>query len=291
MDTKIPRWAIEQRRSLPLDCKIKMADLRIRQWYEHWHGRVYVAFSGGKDSGALLHLVRRQYSSVPAVFFNTGLEFPEVVDFVRSTPNVTWVKPKLTFRQVLNKYGYPFPSKEQAQRIYEARHTKSDKLRAYRLHGKHSVSKKFRFVLDAPFEVSEKCCSALKKRPAATYVKESGRHGILGTMAIDSFLRTQSYMRYGCNAFSMKSPVSRPLSVWTEDDVWAYIRQFNVPYSSIYDMGYRRTGCIFCMFGIMRESPPNRFQRLKQTHPKLWNYCMDKLNLRQVLEFANVPYE
>ena len=64
----------------------------------------------------------------------------------------------------------------------------------------------------------------------------------------------------------------------------------------VYDMGYVRTGCIFCMFGVHLDSEPNRFQRLQKTHPQLWRYCMkpwDKggLGMREVLEYMGVPYE
>jgi len=58
-------------------------------------------------------------------------------------------------------------------------------------------------------------------------------------------------------------------------------------------MGYRRTGCIFCMFGIQFDGCPNRFDLLKQTHPKLHDYCMRDvddggLGLREVLEYLRL---
>ena len=80
------------------------------------------------------------------------------------------------------------------------------------------------------------------------------------------------------------------MSFWTDDDVWEYIHKYNIPYCKVYDMGYVRTGCIFCMFGVHLDPEPNRFQRLQKTHPKLWRYCMrswDKggLGMREVLEY------
>ncbi len=112
-----------------------------------------------------------------------------------------------------------------------------------------------------------------------------------GEMASDSRGRRKIYLRHGCNAFDLKSPIGRPLSVWTEDNIWEYIRAENVPYSTIYDMGYTRTGCAFCAFGAHLEKPPNRFQRMKTTHPKLWEYCMTKLGMREVLDYVGVKYE
>ena len=104
--------------------------------------------------------------------------------------------------------------------------------------------------------------------------------------------REKDYLRYGCNAYDMTSqPRSTPLAFWTEADVWEYLRRFNVPYSPIYDMGYTRTGCMFCMFGVHLEGYPNRFQRMKQTHPKQWDYCIHKLGLGEVLDYIGVEYD
>lgn len=70
--------------SWDLDRKIQVTTARIMEWYEHYNGLVYVAFSGGKDSTVLLDLVRRIYPDVPAVFCDTGLEFPEIRQFAMS---------------------------------------------------------------------------------------------------------------------------------------------------------------------------------------------------------------
>ena len=85
-------WQLKQRQALPLDAKIEMSKRRIREWYDGMDGLIYVSFSGGKDSTVLLHLVRSIYPDTPAVFLNTGLEFPEIVRFVRKMENVTWLK-------------------------------------------------------------------------------------------------------------------------------------------------------------------------------------------------------
>ena len=136
------RWQLYQMRSLPLEAKIIKSQLRIREWYEYWQGNVYVSFSGGKDSTALLHLVRSVYREVPAVFCNTGLEYPEIVEFVKPIDNVEIIRPNLSFKSVIEIYGYPVVSKEQSQYINETRNTKSKKLKNIRLHGnKHGRGK------------------------------------------------------------------------------------------------------------------------------------------------------
>ena len=346
---------LKQMQSLPLEAKIIMTEQRIRQWFDYWDGMVYVSFSGGKDSTVLKHLVENTpgVCGVPSVFVNTGLEYPEIQKFAMSQPNVITVRPEMRFDEVLKNYGYPVASKEVAGYIREAKHSKSEKLRTMRTQrlkgeylrpdGKLSEYNcpKWGFLLEAPFEVSDKCCAVMKKKPLGKYAKETGRKGIVGTMAAESRFRRQSWFRYGCNMFdSPTNKLSRPLSFWTNQDILHYIKKYDIPYCSVYGdirvkqkvdndrvfegqmnlidylgcyeeedqletTGCDRTGCIFCMFGCHLEKEPNRFQRLKETHPRQYNYCInggemvdgkwqpskEGLGLGKVLDYIGVKYE
>lgn len=111
------REELEEMQRLPLQRKIQITTARIIEWYQHYDGKVYVAFSGGKDSTVLLDIVRRIYPDVPAVFSDTGLEFPEVREFVKSCENVTIVRPEMNFRKVIEVYGYPVVSKRVANTV------------------------------------------------------------------------------------------------------------------------------------------------------------------------------
>ena len=122
MADKHTRNDLLQMQSLPLSAKIQMTKRRISEWVEYFgEDGVYVSFSGGKDSTVLLDLVRKSYPDIPAVFVDTGLEYPEIREFVRTFENVVWLKPKMNFRQVIEKYGYPFFSKEISECIAESR--------------------------------------------------------------------------------------------------------------------------------------------------------------------------
>lgn len=235
-------WQLAQMQGLPLELKVKKTVLRIREWYEAWDGDVFVSFSGGKDSTVLLHIARSIYPGVEAVFDDTGLEYPEIRDFVKTIENVTWIKPKMSFRKVIDKYGYPVVSKSVANTLRGG-----DKVGSYRwkkLHGKVFLKngspskfncKKWRFLLDAPFKVSDECCDVMKKRPFHQYEKDTGRKSIVATMADESTLRKNSWEKYGCNAFDrVKGPQSRPMSFWTEKDVLLYIVTRKLRYANVY---------------------------------------------------------
>jgi len=297
MDKKVESWQLKQRQSLPLEAKIVMSQERIRAWHEHYDGRVFISFSGGLDSTVLLHLVRQIYPEVPAAFVH-DLPFPEIVDFVKQTEKVTTFRPKMPFNKVVEHYGYPVISKRIAQYVREVQRargetaTKRLRLTGIRSDGSHSpmamISKKWQYLCDAPFRVDDRCCNALKKKPLKEAEKMFGSP-FVGVRADESSQRTQTYYLYGCNAFNLRRPRSWPLSHWTHNDVWEYIREFSVPYSKIYDMGYESTGCFACMFGAHMEKEPNRFQRMRTTHPNLWKYC-ESIGIPEVLDYIGVPY-
>ena len=289
---------------LPLDVKILKTNQRIREWYEYWNGKVYISFSGGKDSTVLLHLVRNLYPNVEAVFIDTGLEFPEIRTFVKTIDNVTTVRPKMQFNKVLEKYGYPVVSKEQSHYITLVRNTKSEVLKNKHINGinrdgsktQFTISKKWKYLITAPFKISDQCCQVMKKRPVKKYEKETGNTAIIGTMTEESVMRQKVYLKNGCNAFENTRPISAPISFWNERDIWDYIKLYNLPYSTIYDMGYQRTGCMFCMYGVHLEKGKNRFQIMQTTHPKQHEYCIKDieqggLGLAKVLDYINVSHE
>lgn len=292
----------------PLERKIQVTHAKILQWYYHYGGNVSVSFSGGKDSTVLLDLTRRAFPDVPAVFVDTGLEYPEIREFVKTVPNVIWLRPEIPFPKVIAQYGYPVISKDVARRIYYARRGSEWAIRHLNgLNRDGTPSKynerymKWRFLLDAPFLVSDHCCNVMKKKPLHRYIRETGAMPILGTMACESARRQAAYLKTGCNAFQKKEPSSQPMSFWLDQDVLQYLKLTDIPYSSIYGAiteqkgklittGAHRTGCMFCMFGVHLEKTPNRFQRMAGTHPRQYEFCINQLGCGKVLEYVHVPY-
>jgi 3'-phosphoadenosine 5'-phosphosulfate sulfotransferase (PAPS reductase)/FAD synthetase len=293
---------LKQRQELPLDAKVNLSIMKIKEFYEHNEGKVYVAFSGGKDSTVMLNIVRSIYPEVPAVFVDTGLEYPEIKAFVNTIPNVTIIRPEKSFIQVIREYGYPIVSKKTCRFVRDCQNRCPANERTYQLRmtgidrfGKkgssYKLAEKWKKLIDAPFKVSEKCCDIMKKKPLKKYVKETGNKPFIGIMASDGLQREKSYLKSGCNTFTGSDVMSRPLAFWLEEDVWNYLKTNKIPYCKIYDMGEKRTGCMYCMFGVHLENGTNRFQRMKKSHPQLWEYCINKLNLKVPLNFIGVKYE
>lgn len=329
---------LKQKQALPLEVKILMTKSRIREWInEYGEDGVYVSFSGGKDSTVLLHLVREDYPNVKAMFVDTGLEYPEIREFVKTFDNVDIVKPKKSFKKVIETFGYPLISKEVSKSVYFGkRYLNGGNGEFYykRLtgnyldkDGKKSMfnCEKWDFLLKAPFPISSNCCDVMKKAPAYAYDKVTGRVKFTGQMADESRQRATQWQRFGCNGFDMKHPTSNPLSFWTEQDILRYIYKNNIEICSVYgkvvvdydntdqlpgqmdlsDLGlisdnrkYKttgcsRTGCMFCGYGCHLEKPgEGRFERMKETHPKLYDYIMRPkeqggLNYKEVIDWIN----
>lgn len=416
-----------QMQSLSLDAKVRMTQRRIREWVdEYGEDGVYISFSGGKDSTVLLNIARKLYPNIRAVFVDTGLEYPEIRAFVKGFDNVDWIRPKLTFREVIEKYGYPFISKEVSETVYYARkYMKSldamkeentiperervpycaqmaDLIGVDRRTNKENPNYKmlkkgiipstppvrfqillgtlkhkekgvqteeisemynksrYKFFLDSPFEISAMCCKVMKKSPMHTYQNTTGRKPMTAQMASESRLRTQQWLKNGCNGFDMKSPISNPMSFWTEQDVLLYIRQLQDEYDQnltvcnmevrsradkikrrkarkyikknpkrfeicsvygkvvtedeahgqmtladvsnmeIFDLGRpvlkttgcERTGCMFCGYGCHLEKSPGRFEKMKLTHPKQYEYIMKPWNegglgFKEIIDWIN----
>lgn len=383
--------------SLPLDVKISMTRERIRQWvHEFGEDGCYVSYSGGKDSTVLLHIIRNLcgYKDIPAVFVDVPTQYPELKEFAQSfDDNLVILKPKISFADVCQKYGFPMVSKEVSDAVENSRkylskilssreenaskpidepmfrsahgiadllgiERRKSKDGAYQqllmgnipdeflanapvrvqglfgkvLHAEHGVKtneysrmydkSKYRFFLDAPFEISYQCCTAMKKAPVKKYHRDTGRCAITGQMADESKLRQSQWVKNGCNGFSLKLPTSNPIAFWKENDVLQYIYENKIPICSIYgevvedfgdqfdgqmslgDFGFyqqekkfkctgcQRSGCVLCCFGAQCErKEESRFLKLKQTHPKMYAlldvFKNNGVTFREAIEWYN----
>lgn len=296
------------------------------------------------------------YKNIPAVFVDVPTQYPELKSFAKKFDDVEILRPSISFVEVCEKYGFPLISKEVSHNVYGAReyykqvgNLSDEELEKYlndrilnrdggsnimlaTILGWRTTDRKnpvkigggqtpynmqaYKFMLDSPFSISDKCCSIMKKKPIHDYNKKTGRKPMTAQMADESRLRRQQWMKNGCNGFDMKSPISNPMSFWTEQDVLKYIYQNNLEICSVYGKitdtkecegqmdlfdsekkykctGLKRTGCMMCGFGchLCKNGEKNQFEILKETHPKMYgllDICKNNgVTFREAIEWTN----
>ena len=155
---------------------------------------------------------------------------------------------------------------------------------------------------DVPILISHYCCHKMKKQPMHKYQRANGYKPILATLAEESRVRKQAWIRHGCNAFESSAPLSQPMAFWTEQDVLSYLVKYNLPIASVYGeivsigsdgnayppsdvmgnplcnlkcTGCQRTGCVYCAFGAhLEKKGETRFQQLAKLEPRKYEYAI-----------------
>ena len=131
----------------PIDNEILLVDRldvirKVNDKYD-LETNAYISFSGGKDSTILHYLIDMALPNnrIPRVFINTGIEYNDIVSFVKELASkddrFIIIQPTKPIKQVLEKYGYPFKSKEHSLylSIYQ---TKGDVSKTYQRYIKPS---------------------------------------------------------------------------------------------------------------------------------------------------------
>lgn len=197
---------------------------------------VYVSFSGGKDSLTTLDLTRNAVQKQIKVFFaNTGIEFPETVEFVRrfcreNSIELTEVEAKEAFFDALPNFGPP--------------------------------AKDFRW-----------CCKVCKLAPINTVIEECTRGG-RRCITVDGKRRYESFSRARIapleeNPFIPGQISVFPIRNWRAIEVWLYLYYRKLDYNPLYELGFERVGCWLCPAELSAE-----YYRFRELHPDLfarWN--------------------
>ena len=303
---KVPSDYLKKRQELPLNVKVYFTLNRIRQFYEMYKGKVYISNSGGKDSQVLKELVKSIYPNVLVVFVDTRMEIETREHAISQSDRVIY--PKKYSYEIWKKYGLPFPSKQQANFLYKVKNTNSDYLRDRLMTGimkdgtktMFKLAEKWKPLLDTEFNFSDRCCYYLKKEPFLRFNKETGLVPFLGSMADEGMERKKMYMQKGCINLDKKQCM--PLGFWTEQDILQFIKENNLnycksAYGDIIEVNgkltttkAKRTGCFNCLYGIHLEQQPNRLQRMKETHPTMWQSLIVGQKIGKLLDMYNIPY-
>ncbi len=217
------------------------------------------------------------------IFFNTGVEFPEHLEFAREQMQklreegweVIEKKPKTTFWKVVKESGFPMFGKGVRKRSNPELHRKIEQLGIK--------------------TAGNNCCVQLKEKPATEAQKELGVDMIfIGTLAEESNKRRKSFYRTGHLFFAKKEQMykSIPIAHLSEKDIWDYIETRELPISPIYSIGYynddgefiayQRNGCWPCAMNIRYKG--NNIELLRKTHPRLWEVIMKKGLAKEIMK-------
>jgi len=288
--------------SLSLEEKEQYIESSILQFWEKMNGKVYQAHSHGLDS-IILEEYLRQFSvkytvpAIPKFYINTTNEFPSILEAARADENTTVLTSEHTFKNVVEKHGFPMISKRWARAINTLRHPSEKNknirnlfLTGYNRNGQYSkrwiLPKIWKHLIDAPFDISDKCCNYLKHGGLEKYANKCGLCPYVGTLADDSQTRKDNYQKHGCNILQGKQPKSRPLSILKTNERLTVVNKYNLKINSIYQdvvingeiiKGEHNTGCADCDFGLYFElrDPQDRYYRQWKRNPRFYLYGMD----------------
>ena len=223
----------------------------------------YISFSGGKDSTVLHYLIDQALPNnrIPRVFINTGIEYNDIVSFVKSMAEkddrFIIITPKIPIKQMLEKYGYPFKSKEHA--LYVSVYQNSGVTKTITRYLKPEENRikfmcpkvlRYQFTEDFNIKISNKCCFKLKKEPIAKWQKENNK-----SIAMTGMRKQEGGLRRnikGCIITDKDGSVKKfhPLLVVDNDFEDWFINKFQIKLCRLYytPFNFERTGCKGCPF-------------------------------------------
>ncbi|MCL2149066.1 MAG: phosphoadenosine phosphosulfate reductase family protein [Methanomassiliicoccaceae archaeon] len=171
---------------------------------------VTVSFSGGKDSLAAYGVASRAVDAPTLLFIDTGLEFPETVEYV-------------------DRFA-----EENGMRLLKASAGNAfwDNVDAF-----GPPAKDFRW-----------CCKACKLAPAADLIAREFPKGTVtveGNRMLESFARSDIGF-VSKNPFVPNQTNLNPVRAWSAAEVWGYIWMRGLRYNPLYERDYERIGCYLC---------------------------------------------
>lgn len=260
----------------------------------------YISFSGGKDSTVLSALIdiALPNNKIPRVYANTGIELSMIRDFVydmaKKDDRVVIIKPFIPIKQMLEKDGYPFKSKEHSRYVdVFQRNGWTKTSQRYLYPSKERERYKCPDILRYQFEngnylrISDKCCKRLKEEPLAKWSKENKKpYSIVGIMTSEGGRRNRAQ----CLAFKNKKLKNfQPLAPMSKEWENWFINEYNINICDIYKPPYnfKRTGCKGCPFNIKLQDDLNKLEKYFPNERKqceiIWKPVYDeyrKLNYR-----------
>lgn len=225
----------------------------------------YLSFSGGKDSTILHYLLDMALPNnrIPRVFINTGIEYNDIVAFVKELASnddrFIILKPNIPIIPMLKKFGYPFKSKDHSLRVDQFNKGTNVKfinkyLWKTEYRGKYLCPKilLYQFEEKGKYNYSNLCCQKLKKEPIHKWEKENHR-----SIAITGMRQEEggNRARLGCiitDSRTKKIIKFHPLIKVNEEWEDEFIRENNIKLCRLYyePFNFKRTGCKGCPFAL-----------------------------------------
>jgi 3'-phosphoadenosine 5'-phosphosulfate sulfotransferase (PAPS reductase)/FAD synthetase len=280
--------------------------------------KMFVSFSGGKDSTVLYHLIKMSGIPAKVVFFDTGIELDAIYDFVKTFDDVEWLKPRKPFGQIIKEYGKPFKSKFASEylKTYDGswenpfRLVRNNELIKGKIHqiidGEivgtdrpamgRALAKKYFHILHPDrineYKIANKCCAYLKKDPSKYYIKEHDVNGyFMGVRLAEGGARAVTYKSCRSVKTVGKKLIlqSMPMFDWLDSDVDDFIETYNIPISRAYDeYGLNRTGCFCCPFAQNMEM---NLEVLKHYEPNKYKAALKWLGIVYMDMGVNLPFD
>jgi len=289
--------------SLSYELKLLDTEAKIHSVMKMHEGEnIRIAYSGGADSDTVMWLFRSVGYNIPAVFYDTGLEYGATkshIEYMKENGfDIEVAKPKHLIPWALKNYGYPFVNKrvslyihryqrnnfkfkEDGNKSYEeliqlypntkgvsAWWTNSNPTDRFNIRRNRGL-KEFLIKNDGlPFKTSDKCCDITKKNVMRDYSKANNIQLVInGIKKADGGTRAMKIKN--CYLPAKYSPYTMyfPLFWWNNDDRTRFIKENNIKLSDCYEVyGMSRTGCIGCPFGRKLDE---ELEILEKYEPKL----------------------
>ena len=72
--------------------------------------------------------------------------------------------------------------------------------------------------------------------------------------------------------------VINPIIDWTDEEVWEFIHEYDIPYCELYDKGYKRLGCIGCPMGTRQSEELEKYPKYKQAYIHAFDRMLNNLD-------------